>query len=42
MQNLRFREENNLDGILNEDWSDVESDFPYSTDTYDKEGRPSM
>ncbi|OXA62748.1 Phosphatidylinositol/phosphatidylcholine transfer protein SFH2 [Folsomia candida] len=40
IDNLKFREENNLEGILSEDWSDIENDYPYSTDTVDKEGRP--
>jgi hypothetical protein len=30
-----------MDNILNEDFSDMEMDYPYSTDTQDKEGRPS-
>jgi len=30
-----------MDNILNEDFEDMEIDYPYSTDTHDKEGRPS-
>jgi len=40
MENLKFREENGMDNVLNEDWSDVESEYPYYVDTEDKEGRP--
>lgn len=34
-----FYHENKLDHILEEDWSDVEEDFPYKV-IYDKMGRP--
>jgi len=40
VDNLKWREENNIDAVLTEDFSDLERDYPYTTDTYDKTGRP--
>ncbi|ODM90086.1 SEC14-like protein 2 [Orchesella cincta] len=38
--NLKWRKENGIDYIENEDWSDMISDFHATMDTYDKTGRP--
>ncbi|CAL8113431.1 unnamed protein product [Orchesella dallaii] len=40
LDNLKWRQENDIDNLLNEDFSDFEIDYPYTTDTYDKTGRP--
>jgi len=40
LDNLKWREENSIDNVLNEDFSDLERDYPYTTDTQDKTGRP--
>ncbi|ODM98130.1 SEC14-like protein 2 [Orchesella cincta] len=40
LDNLKWREENDIDNLLSEDFSDFERDYPYTTDTYDKTGRP--
>ncbi len=31
---------NKIDTILQEDWSDMQEEYPYTLDTYDKEGKP--
>ncbi len=38
--NLRWRREQKMDTINEEDWSDMKEDFPYTSDTFDKTGRP--
>ncbi len=38
--NLRWRREQKMDGIHQEDWSDMRMDYPYTNDTVDKHGRP--
>jgi len=40
MNNLKWRRDNNIDNINNEDWSFFEEEFAYSVDTFDKTGRP--
>lgn len=37
---LKWRKKNNIDGILEEDWREMEEQFPYQFNTTDKEGRP--
>ncbi|ODM90081.1 SEC14-like protein 2 [Orchesella cincta] len=39
-ENLKWREENGIDNMRNEDWSDLSSDYHVTIDTYDKTGRP--
>lgn len=39
-QNLEWRKENDMENILNEDWSDFESNYPIELQGCDKEGRP--
>lgn len=39
-ENLKWREENKIDTIGDEDWSDLQEDYPYTRDTRDKLGRP--
>jgi hypothetical protein len=42
MQDLKWRKENKIDNILEEDWSDFEEQYKYSLfDAKDKEGKPS-
>lgn len=38
--NLRWRREQRMDTIHQEDWSDMKAEFPYYNDKFDKEGRP--
>ncbi|ODM90083.1 SEC14-like protein 2 [Orchesella cincta] len=38
--NLRWRQQNKIDNIRNEDWSDMSLDFHATIDTYDRTGRP--
>jgi len=40
MQNLKWREDNKMDGIHEEDWSDMEAEYPYHLDGLDKQGQP--
>jgi len=40
LDNLKWRKENDIDSLLSEDFSDFERDYPYTTDTHDKMGRP--
>jgi len=40
MKALKWRKENDMDNILNEDWSAIAHQFPFYMDGYDKEGRP--
>lgn len=40
MDNLKWRKERNMDGIHTEDWSDMESLYPYIIKGLDKEGKP--
>jgi len=40
LQNLEWRKENNMDDILNEDFSDFQGEYRYSIEGCDKEGRP--
>ncbi|XP_035707849.1 SEC14-like protein 2 [Folsomia candida] len=40
MRNLRWREENKMDTILNEEWSDLELNYPILMQGCDKIGRP--
>jgi len=40
MDNLEWRERNGMDSILSEDWRDLESDYRYSIEGCDVEGRP--
>ncbi|XP_021953391.2 SEC14-like protein 4 [Folsomia candida] len=39
-ENLEWRKENDMENILNEDWSDFESNYPIELQGCDKEGRP--
>ncbi|ODM92302.1 SEC14-like protein 2 [Orchesella cincta] len=39
-ENIRWREENKIGNIKNEDWSDLSGDFHRTIDTYDKIGQP--
>lgn len=39
-ENLRWRRDNKIDTIQEEDWSDFTKDYPYSVDGFDKDGRP--
>lgn len=39
-QHLRWREEQNIDKIKDEDWGDIARFFPMFNDQYDKQGRP--
>lgn len=36
--NLKWREENKMDTILKEDFSELDRDYPYQIQFYDKEG----
>lgn len=40
LDNLKWRKERNMDGIHKEDWSDMESLYPYIIKGLDKEGKP--
>lgn len=40
LSNLKWREGQKMDTILNEDWREMEGEFPYNLDGIDKEGRP--
>lgn len=40
LENLRWRKDNKMDTILEEDWSKFEEKFPYFVEGCDKEGRP--
>ncbi|ODM90080.1 SEC14-like protein 2 [Orchesella cincta] len=40
LENLKWRKENGIDNMRNEDWSDMSLDIPVTIDTYDKTGRP--
>ncbi|ODM88854.1 SEC14-like protein 2 [Orchesella cincta] len=40
LQHLRWRHVNNIDTILKEDWSDMETDYPYTMDTINLELMP--
>ncbi|CAL8079960.1 unnamed protein product [Orchesella dallaii] len=40
MENLKWRKQYNIDGIHDEDWSDMFQDYPYTNDTFDLAGRP--
>lgn len=40
MQNVKWREENNIDNILEEDWSDFDKDYRISVEGCDKSSRP--
>ncbi|ODM90079.1 SEC14-like protein 4, partial [Orchesella cincta] len=40
LRELKWREENGIDNITKEDWSDMTIDYPFTIDTYDKTGRP--
>lgn len=40
MKNIKWRTLNKMDTILQEDWSDMQEEYPYTLDTYDKEGKP--
>jgi len=40
LQHLRWRQQNKIDKIKQEDWQDMEGDFPYEMDTHDLEGKP--
>ncbi|ODM90084.1 SEC14-like protein 2 [Orchesella cincta] len=39
-ENIKWRKENGIDEMKNEDWSDISPDFHATFDTYDKTGRP--
>ncbi|ODM89048.1 SEC14-like protein 2, partial [Orchesella cincta] len=39
-EHLKWRAENDIDNIQNEDWTDMLSDFHSTLDTHDKTGRP--
>lgn len=41
LENLKWRKERKMDGIHTEDWSDMESLYPYTVKGLDKEGKPS-
>jgi len=40
IKNLEWRKINKMDGIIDEDFSDIMDDFPVYVDTYDKKGQP--
>lgn len=40
MQNLQWRKQNRMDTINEENWTDMTREYPYQTDTIDKDGRP--
>ncbi|CAL8109313.1 unnamed protein product [Orchesella dallaii] len=40
LQNLKWRKQQKMDTIHNEDWSDMQHDFPYYLDSFDKKGQP--
>lgn len=37
---MQFIRENKIDTILNEDWGDMEQDYPFYTNVTDRRGRP--
>ncbi len=39
-QNLAWRKENDIDNILNESWTDLDTEFKFLIDGCDHEGRP--
>lgn len=41
-QNIRWRKERKMAEINRDDFADIAADFPYSSDGYDKEGRPGI
>lgn len=41
-QNLKWREDNKMDTIHTEDWSDMEAEYPYHIEGFDKQGQPGM
>lgn len=41
-QNLDWRKKNGMDSILDEDFSDMESDYKYFIDGFDYQGRPGI
>ncbi|ODM91439.1 SEC14-like protein 2, partial [Orchesella cincta] len=40
LENLRWRKMNNMSRIHQEDWSDLQEDYQYQIDSFDKTGRP--
>lgn len=40
LQNIKWRQRNNVSGIMHEDWSDLMQDYHFSHDARDKLGRP--
>jgi len=39
-ENLKWRRENRIDRIMQEDWQQMDADFPYTLNNFDKQGRP--
>jgi len=39
-ENLKWRKENNMDTILDEDFSELDRDYPFQIEYEDKEGKP--
>lgn len=40
LNHVKWRNEENMDNIEKEDWTDFQLDYPLYVDTFDKEGRP--
>ncbi|CAL8099405.1 unnamed protein product [Orchesella dallaii] len=40
MTNLKWREDNKMDGIHEENWDDMEAEYPYHIEGLDKRGQP--
>ncbi|ODN03993.1 SEC14-like protein 2 [Orchesella cincta] len=40
LENLKWRKENRMDNILNEDFSELDRDYPFQIQYEDKEGKP--
>ncbi|XP_035707808.1 SEC14-like protein 1 isoform X2 [Folsomia candida] len=40
LQNIQWRKEHNMDGIFDEDWSDMARDYKYHIESRDRAGQP--
>jgi hypothetical protein len=42
LKQIKWRQENNMETIQDEDWSDMEQDYGMRVEGNDKEGRPGI
>ncbi|CAL8099399.1 unnamed protein product [Orchesella dallaii] len=40
LENIKWRTDNSMDTILEEDWADMEEEYPFKLNSHDKEGKP--